>query len=64
MAELMYAGNIVTEDFMPKLSPTPPEITAMMEEQEKAGNIIDRTMMFAIQDSIVKGSFFMGCEWV
>jgi len=64
MAELKYAKNIVTEDFMPKVSPTPPEMVAMMEEQEKAGNVIDRTMMFAIQDSIVKGSFFMGCEWV
>lgn len=64
MAELKYTGNIVTEDFMPKVSPMPPEMTVMIEEQEKADNIIDRTMMFAIQDSIVKGSFFMGCEWV
>jgi hypothetical protein len=64
MTELKYATNIVTEDFMPKVSPTPPEIITMLEEEEKAGNIIDRTMMFAIKDAIVKGSFFMGCEWV
>lgn len=61
MAEQKYAKNIVTEDFMPEM---PPEIIDMLEEQEKAGNVIDRTMMFAIQDSFVKGSFFAGCEWV
>ena len=61
MAEKKFAGNIVTEDFMPEM---PPEIIEMLEEQEKAGNVIDRTMMFAIQDSFVKGSFFAGCEWV
>ena len=64
MAEPKYAKYIVTEDLMPKVSPTPPEMVSMMEEQEKAGNIIDRTMMFGIQDSIVKGSFFAGCEWI
>ena len=64
MSELKYGKNIVTEDFMPQVSPMPVEMVEMIEEQEKKGNTIDRTMMFAIQDSIVKGSFFMGCEWV
>jgi hypothetical protein len=61
MAESKYAKNIVTEDFMP---PPAPEAVKLMEDQRKAGNTLDRTLMFGIQDSIVKGSFFAGCEWV
>ena len=64
MAELKYAKYIVTEDFMPDVTPPSPETDRMMEEQRKAGNTIDRTLMFGIQDSIVKGSFYAGCEWV
>jgi len=61
MAESKYGKNIVTEDFMP---PQPPEAVKLLEDQKKAGNTIDRTLMFGIQDSIVKGSFFAGCEWL
>ena len=64
MAELKYAKYIVTEDFMPDVTPPSPVTDRMMEEQRKAGNTIDRTLMFGIQDSIVKGSFYAGCEWV
>ena len=35
-----------------------------MEDQEKAGKTIDRTLLLGIHDSIVKGSFFAGCEWL
>ena len=61
MAELKYTGNFVSEDFMP---PFPPHLAKRLEDQEKAGKGIDRTMMFGINDAIVKGSFFSGCEWV
>ena len=61
MTELKYTKNIVIEDLMP---PQSPENTKLMEEQKKAGNTIDRTLLLGIQDSIVKGSFFAGCEWL
>jgi len=56
-----YIQNIVVEDLMP---PQSPEAVKLMEEQEKAGNTIDRSLLLGIQDSIVKGSFFAGCEWL
>jgi len=59
VTELKYAKNILTEDLMP---PQSPEYIKLMEEQKKAGNTIDRTLLLGIQDSIVKGSFFAGCE--
>lgn len=61
MTEAKYARNILTEDLMP---PQGPEYMKLMEEQAKAGNTIDRTLLMGIQDSIVKGSFFAGCEWL
>ena len=59
MTELKYAKNIITEDLMP---PQSPEYIKLMEEQEKGGKTIDRTLLLGIQDSMVKGSFFAGCE--
>jgi hypothetical protein len=60
MAESKYAKCIVTEDRMP---PMPAEMIKAMEEQEKEGRILDRTMLLGIQDSIVPGcSLFAGCE--
>jgi len=56
-----YAKNILTEDRMP---PRPASYVKMMKAQEKAGKILDRTMMMGIQDSIIKGAFFTGCEWL
>ena len=61
MVESKYGKNIVTEDLMPPLSA---EAINLMEEQKKEGNTIDRTLLLGIQDSIVKGSFFAGCEWL
>jgi len=56
-----YAKNILTEDLMP---PRPKEYVKMMDAQAKKGAVLDRTMMMAIQDAFVKGSFFAGCEWL
>ena len=61
MPEQKYSKNIVTEDLMP---PQPAEAVKMMQEQAKAGRTLDRTLLLGIQDSIVKGSFFAGCEWL
>jgi len=36
----------------------------MIDDQVKAGKTLDRTMMMGIQDNIVKGAFFTGCEWL
>jgi hypothetical protein len=61
MLELKYAKNIITEDLMP---PRPAEDIKMMEDQEKAGKTFDRTLLLGIQNSIFKGAFFTGCEWI
>jgi hypothetical protein len=61
MPRKKYAPNIITEDLMP---PQPAEAVKSMEKQAKAGKTLDRTLLLGIQDSIVKGSFFAGCEWL
>ncbi len=61
MSEPKYAKNIITEDLMP---PQPVEAVQMMEDQAKAGKTLDRTLLLGIQDSILKGAFFSGCEWL
>lgn len=61
MPESRYAKFVITEDLMP---PQPAEAVKMMEEQAKAGRTLDRTLLLGIQDSILKGSFFVGCEWL
>jgi hypothetical protein len=61
MAKSKYARNIITEDLMP---PPPAGALELMEEQRKAGRTIDRTLLLGMQDSILKGSFFAGCEWI
>jgi hypothetical protein len=61
MPKLKYARNIITEDLMP---PRPAEDIQLMADQEKAGRTIDRTLLLGIQDSILKGAFFSGCEWL
>ena len=58
--ESKYARNFVTEDLMP---PPPQGWLEAMEEQEKEGGILDRTMLLGIMDSIVPGCpLFAGCE--
>jgi hypothetical protein len=61
MPEKKFARNIVTEDLMP---PQPAAIVELMERQAREGKTLDRTLLMGIQDSIVKGSFFSGCEWL
>jgi hypothetical protein len=61
MPELKYAKNIITEDLMP---PRSAEDIKMMEDQAKEGRTFDRTLLLGIQDSILKGAFFAGCEWI
>jgi hypothetical protein len=61
MSESKYAKNIITEDLMP---PRPEEDIQLMASQEKAGKTLDRTLLLGIQDSIIKGAFFSGCEWL
>jgi len=61
MPRQKYAKNIITEDLMP---PQPPEATKMMQDQAKAGRTLNRTLLLGIQDSIMKGAFFAGCEWL
>jgi hypothetical protein len=61
MPKQKYAGNIITEDLMP---PQPAEAVKMMEDQAREGRTLERTLLLGIQDSIFKGSFFSGCEWL
>jgi hypothetical protein len=61
MPKQKYLKNIITEDLMP---PQPEEAVKMMEDQAKKGLTLDRTLLLGIQDSILKGSFFCGCEWL
>ncbi len=60
MSKPGYSRYVVTEDLMP---PMPEVMVRAMEEQEKQGRILDRTMLLGIMDSIVPGcSLFVGCE--
>lgn len=59
MPKSRYAKYVIDKDLMP---PEPPAYIKAMEDQAKAGNTIDRTLLLGIQDSILKGSFFAGCE--
>jgi hypothetical protein len=44
------------------MMPGQPEVDKLIAEQAAEGRTIDRTLLLGIQDSIVKGAFFMGCE--
>lgn len=59
MPRSKYAQYVIDEDLMP---PQPPEMVKAMEDQARAGRTLDRTLLLGIQDSILKGSFFAGCE--
>ena len=54
-----YGKYIITEDLMP---PMAPEMIELMDGQAQAGNTLDRTLLLGLQDSILKGAFFAGCE--
>jgi hypothetical protein len=59
MTETQYGRYIITEDLM---SPLAPELVDLMDGQARAGNTLDRTLLLGLQDSIIKGAFFAGCE--
>jgi hypothetical protein len=59
MTPSKYAKYVIDRDLMP---PEPPEMTRAMADQAKAGRTLDRTLLLGIQDSILKGAFFVGCE--
>jgi hypothetical protein len=61
MAESKYAKYVISEDLMP---PRPAADVKQEEDQKKEGKTLDRTLLLGIQDSILKGSFFTGCEWL
>lgn len=61
MTEHKYSRYVISEDLMP---PLPPEDIKFMKEQERDGRTLDRTLLLGIQDSILKGAFFAGCEWL
>ena len=56
-----YESYVISEDLMP---PLPPEDLRSMEEQAGEGRTLDRTLLLGIQNSILKGAFFAGCEWL
>ena len=61
MSESKYAQYVISEDRMP---PLPEQYLKSMDEQRKAGKTIDQTLLLGIDNSILKGAFFAGCEWL
>lgn len=61
MPKSKYAKYVISEDLMP---PRPAADVKQEEDQKKEGKTLDRTLLLGIQDSILKGSFFAGCEWL
>ncbi len=61
MSESKYAKYVISEDLMPN-GPLPDQ--KQLEDQAKDGKTLDRTLLLGIQDSILKGAFFVGCEWL
>ncbi len=60
MSESQYGKYILTEDLMP---PMPEAMVRSMEEQEKKGKVLDRTMLLGMTSDIMPGcSLFVGCE--
>jgi len=61
MSELKYAKYIITEE---RRLPSPPpenETMKMIAKQREAGNYIESTFMFGLDDSVLKGSFYATC---
>ena len=44
------------------MPPMAAELTELIDGQARAGNTLDRTLLLGLQDSILKGAFFAGCE--
>ncbi len=58
MTETKYGKYILSKDMMPGQ----PEVDRLIAAQAAEGRTIDRTLLLGIQDAIVKGAFFVGCE--
>lgn len=55
-----YGKYILTEDLMP---PMPEAMVRSMEQQEKEGKVLDRTMLLGMTSDIMpECSLFVGCE--
>ena len=39
----------------------PPEIRKKIEKQKQAGNYVDEELLFGIDDTVIKGAFYVGC---
>jgi hypothetical protein len=61
MVKSKFDKNII---FVGQRLPLPPAQIKMMDDQRKAGNYAEWNMMYAMQDSAVKGSFGMGGSWM
>ena len=60
MSDSEYGKYFVTEDLMP---PMPQAMVQAMEEQEREGRILDRTMLLGMTSNIMPGCpLFVGCE--
>lgn len=60
MSDSKYGKYFLTEDLMP---PMPEAMVRAMEEQEKEGKILDRTMLLGMTSKIMPGCpLFVGCE--
>jgi hypothetical protein len=59
LTERKYAKYILTEDRMQHN--LHPEIKKKLEEQKRAGNYVDEELLFGIDDSVIKGAFYVGC---
>ena len=60
MPESKYGKYILTEDLMP---PMPEAMVRAMEDQEKEGRVLDRTMLLGMDSSMIPGCpLFVGCE--
>ena len=61
MPEQKYAKYIITEDFRS----TPPEsFLNRLAAQRAAGNFLDSTHMFTLNDKIIKGGLYMDMVWL
>jgi hypothetical protein len=59
LADLKYAKYILTEDRMKHSIPH--ELQKKMEDQKQAGNYVDEELLFGIDDTVIKGAFYVGC---
>ena len=61
MAENKYAKYILTDV---KRLERPLPVPEMIEKQRRAGNYVESTWMFALDDSVARGAFYTNCVWL